>query len=240
MSCRSFEDLVILHAYGELESQDAERVGTHLAACGECSKSFESFRAMAGMVSEMPDAPGHQLSNERLREAILRAGMQRHRSSPLSWLGVGAPLAAAAAVAAFVFWPSASEPTSPGSGEPPVVATGGPSAESPVTAPSSVGPAIDTAPDSVTAVEEPDQPVRRPSGRRARPSGSRFADAKAAPGVGRAAIASGGFGGPPGARSVSPDSAGVPLVMIAPNPSGSDGTSDATEMRSTDVASIGG
>ncbi|MFH1730651.1 MAG: hypothetical protein ABIF82_03240 [Planctomycetota bacterium] len=118
MSQHVTDDELILHFYGEA-ANEAPRVDTHLAECGECRDNWLSLRHTLTLVdsAEAPDAPE---GFERVMWARVRPslppplGARPRWWSPRMW----APIAGVAAVIAVAFvggrlWPRAIPPAVP-------------------------------------------------------------------------------------------------------------------------------
>lgn len=55
MECKGIEELLPLYIDGDLSAEDAAAVSVHLAGCGECLKSLETYRTLESSLSAMPD-----------------------------------------------------------------------------------------------------------------------------------------------------------------------------------------
>ena len=92
---RKNEEELIKLAFGDIEPQGSERAKKMLAEDAEAAKLFAGYSEIREGLKSLK-TPEHQLSTERLREAILKQGLKRQ--SPLAgWKWTFAPLAVAAA-----------------------------------------------------------------------------------------------------------------------------------------------
>ncbi|MCW5941150.1 MAG: hypothetical protein KIS66_02900 [Fimbriimonadaceae bacterium] len=134
------EDDLIRIAFGEASEEEAQRL---LAGAdpGSAMKLDLYRRLCADLRGMASDVPEPQLSQERLQEAILRAGLKRERRA-WSWTWAFAPVAALAIGVLFINRrPDLVEPVQPNREtiEAPEAATQGPVAPAPKTSP---GPAV--------------------------------------------------------------------------------------------------
>ena len=92
---RKNEEELIKLAFGDIEPQGSERAKKMLAEDAEAAKLFAGYSEIREGLKSLK-TPEHQLSTERLREAILKQGLKQ--KSPLAgWKWTFAPLAVAAA-----------------------------------------------------------------------------------------------------------------------------------------------
>ena len=92
---RKNEEELIKLAFGDIEPQGSERAKRMLAEDAEAAKLFAGYSEIREGLKSLK-TPEHQLSTERLREAILKQGLKQ--TSPLTgWKWTFAPLAVAAA-----------------------------------------------------------------------------------------------------------------------------------------------
>ena len=92
---RKNEEELIKLAFGDIEPQGSERAKKMLADDAEAAKLFAGYSEIREGLKSLK-TPEHQLSTERLREAILKQGLKQ--KSPLAgWKWTLAPLAVAAA-----------------------------------------------------------------------------------------------------------------------------------------------
>jgi hypothetical protein len=92
---RKNEEELIKLAFGDIEPQGSERAKRMLAEDAEAAKLFAGYSEIREGLKSLK-TPEHQLSTERLREAILKQGLKQ--KSPLAgWKWTFAPLAVAAA-----------------------------------------------------------------------------------------------------------------------------------------------
>jgi len=92
---RKNEEELIKLAFGDIEPQGSERAKRMLADDAEAAKLFAGYSEIREGLKSLK-TPEHQLSTERLREAILKQGLKQ--KSPLAgWKWTLAPVAVAAA-----------------------------------------------------------------------------------------------------------------------------------------------
>ena len=76
MNCEEYRELLISQLCGEIEEEDRAKLQTHLDGCEECRESQKEFRAMLGLMKQMPDREW----DERLRIRDLIRRNQRWRT----------------------------------------------------------------------------------------------------------------------------------------------------------------
>lgn len=129
MSCNLPEELLALHAGGDLTVAEASQVESHIAKCAPCAAELDAYRSARQALLEIRDEPQPEVSlwselDARL-DAVDAAG--RHRLPWFRRFGF-APvmMSAAALLLAVVFYPDPISPTGLGEGDsmdgPPVVA----------------------------------------------------------------------------------------------------------------------
>lgn len=92
---RKNEEELIKLAFGDMEPDASERAKQMLAEDAEAAKLFAGYSEIREGLKQLR-TPEHQLSTERLREAILKQGLKR-RDPLAGWKWTFAPLAVAAA-----------------------------------------------------------------------------------------------------------------------------------------------
>lgn len=110
---RKREDELIELAFGELDSAIADQVRQ---SCDESSrKVLAEYEAMCQGLKQLGDIPEMQLSNQRLRDAILQAGLKpgETRKPIFNWNLLAWPVAACLAVSLFVNLNSRNNPVPP-------------------------------------------------------------------------------------------------------------------------------
>lgn len=70
-----FEEKLAQLAFGDISSEEAARIEAQVHKNPEAARRLAEYRDMRGGLRAMADVPEHQLSNERLREAILARGL---------------------------------------------------------------------------------------------------------------------------------------------------------------------
>lgn len=93
---RKNEENLIKLAFGDVEPAEAARAKQLLAGDAEAQKLFAGYSEIREGLKQL-HTPEHQLSTERLREAILRDGLKHEKPAATSWRWVFAPAAVAAA-----------------------------------------------------------------------------------------------------------------------------------------------
>ena len=95
---RKNEENLIKLAFGDLEPGEAERAKKLLADDAEASRMLAGYSEIReGLKQLNAHTPSHQLSTERLREAILRDGLKKEKPAATGWRWTFAPFAVAAA-----------------------------------------------------------------------------------------------------------------------------------------------
>lgn len=111
MKCKKLEDNIIQLAYGELPSPAAEELSKHLDNCDNCRHSYEQHKRTALAIGGLQLAGEPSMSVERLREAILSRQIRNSPTSSWKW-AAGSLATGLAAVALAV---ALSRPTQTGS-----------------------------------------------------------------------------------------------------------------------------
>jgi|GEM_PF-3453312 len=76
MKCEQLRELFIADLCGEIQEEDASRLRAHLAECEECSREQKEFRAMLGLMKQLPQRQW----DEKLRIRDLLRRDQRWRT----------------------------------------------------------------------------------------------------------------------------------------------------------------
>lgn len=81
------DDLILRAAYGEASAEDLAELKLRAAADPKIQAKLDRHLAVCGAMQSLKEVPVNQLSNERLREAVLRQGLkpEAKRSSIWSW-----------------------------------------------------------------------------------------------------------------------------------------------------------
>lgn len=110
------DDQLLNCAFGDITPDEAMRIEADAARNAELRERLDSYQNLrAGLRALGDKVPDHQLSNERLRDAILARGLSttaRPISSPRWWQMAWMPIAAAA-IAAVVFMAKPNRPVTP-------------------------------------------------------------------------------------------------------------------------------
>lgn len=79
-----FEEKLAQLAFGDLSPEEAALVEAQVARNPEASRALAEYRDMCGGLRSLAAVPEHQLSNERLRNAILTQGLRTKPVEPAS------------------------------------------------------------------------------------------------------------------------------------------------------------
>jgi hypothetical protein len=91
---RKLEDLIARQAFGDLSQAEEEMLNAQLDLNPELQRLAQSYQHLRMDLSSLKHVPDHQLSNERLRTAILERGLDRPK--PVNrWAWLWMPAAAA-------------------------------------------------------------------------------------------------------------------------------------------------
>jgi hypothetical protein len=93
---RKNEENLIKLAFGDIDPNEAERAKRLMMEDAEAAKLFAGYSEIREGLKQL-HTPEHQLSTERLREAILRDGLKKEKSAASGWRWSLAPIAVAAA-----------------------------------------------------------------------------------------------------------------------------------------------
>lgn len=122
-----YEDDLAMLAFGELPEAEAEPLRQIIEKDPEAASVYATYRDMAGGLKLLP-VPEHQLSTERLRDAILNQDLKQRSKAPF-WQWLWGPIAVGAAAYLFMsFVNSGNRPLipTPGSDKPILVDSGTP------------------------------------------------------------------------------------------------------------------
>ncbi|MCO5297856.1 MAG: hypothetical protein M9921_13480 [Fimbriimonadaceae bacterium] len=95
---KRLDDQIAQVAFGDVDAELATRIERLAQTDPEVRASLETYRAMRAGLREMSPAMDHQLSSDRLREEILRRGLEK-RSGRFDWRWLFVPAAALGAYA---------------------------------------------------------------------------------------------------------------------------------------------
>jgi hypothetical protein len=90
---RKYEDQLIELAFGDMTPEEARRLEEQALADPEAARALQTYRDVRDGLRAMAVVPEHQLSNERLRDAILARGLdnkKKESSRTWWWMPVGA------------------------------------------------------------------------------------------------------------------------------------------------------
>jgi hypothetical protein len=120
---RKVEDRLIDLAFGDLTPEEAASLEARAAHDPVSASTLQAYRDMRESLRSMADLPEHQLSNERLKNAILARGLSQKETTPApvssrGWIWM--PIAACAMAFTLVMWRN----TAPGSDVGPQIVLG--------------------------------------------------------------------------------------------------------------------
>ena len=112
MSCNRMENRILPYVDGRLKESERREVETHLESCAACRLRVNEFRAVTGLLDELPVIEPSAAFDMRVHARVAAEPVKR------SWLGWFAPsprvaFAASLLVAATVWLGSFSTPTQP-------------------------------------------------------------------------------------------------------------------------------
>lgn len=93
---RKREEELMQLAFGDLRREESGRLQAELNGDPEAVKAFDVYCEMREGLKALRDVPEMQLSTERLREAILRDGLQPKRTPAWNWSWLATPIAVGA------------------------------------------------------------------------------------------------------------------------------------------------
>ncbi len=112
MSCNRMENRILPYVDGRLKESERREVETHLESCAACRLRVNEFRAVTGLLDELPVIEPSAAFDMRVHARVAAEPVKR------SWLGWFAPsprvaFAASLLVAATIWLGSFSAPTQP-------------------------------------------------------------------------------------------------------------------------------
>lgn len=246
---RKNEEELIKLAFGDIEPKGSEHAKRLLAEDAEAAKLFAGYSEIREGLKSFK-TPDHQLSTERLREAILKQGLKQ-KSPVAGWKWTFAPLAVAAA-AFFIALRMGGQPTSG-----PVVTSFDPNPSSTIEKPidfnsSNPAPLVVPAPEVVHPTDRDPAKVASTTRTSGRSNASRVArhDRTAsasvvvfkAPALSPADFSRSAIDGalPAGALALNVEPSDESIVIIGSDSDESTGANRATEVSSASNVVIGG
>ncbi len=112
MNCSRMENRILPYVDGRLKEGERREVETHLAACAVCRLRVEEFRAVSGMLDELPKVEPSPAFDARLHARI---AAEPSRQSWWAWLAPSPRVAFAASLLLLLVVWTASRPTDPDS-----------------------------------------------------------------------------------------------------------------------------
>ena len=85
MNCNSFEELIALHAEGDLESSQAISVELHLKSCASCQRFLAELKASQALVKELAEESLDPASFNVVRQRVMQAVNRRQAARPIWW-----------------------------------------------------------------------------------------------------------------------------------------------------------
>ncbi|HWD39290.1 MAG TPA: hypothetical protein VG944_10605, partial [Fimbriimonas sp.] len=110
---RKFEDQLARLAFEELQNEESSALEARVANDPEAAKVLKDFRSIKQGLRGLADIPDHQLSNERLREAVLAQGLKPHPATRTDWSWLWMCAGSAAVVVATLTFLRSSRTTAP-------------------------------------------------------------------------------------------------------------------------------
>lgn len=95
MSCEKMENRILSYVDGRLKESERAEVEKHLAACGGCRMRVEEFRAVSGLLDELPVIEPSPAFDARVRALVAAEPVKQ---SWWSWLTVSPRVAFAASM----------------------------------------------------------------------------------------------------------------------------------------------
>jgi anti-sigma factor RsiW len=95
MSCERMESRILGYVDGRLKARDAREVETHLETCATCRLRVNEFRAVSGLLDELPMIEPSPAFDARVRARVAAEPVKR---SWLAWLMTSPRVAFAAAM----------------------------------------------------------------------------------------------------------------------------------------------
>lgn len=107
MNCRKMENWILPHLDGRLKARELRKAEAHLAACAACRQRVEEFRAVSGLLDEMPKIMPSPFFDARLQARI---AAEPARKTWWAWLAPAPRVAFAASLLALLCVWTASRP----------------------------------------------------------------------------------------------------------------------------------
>jgi anti-sigma factor RsiW len=110
MSCNRIESRILPYVDGRLKAREAREVETHLAACAACRLRVSEFRAVSGLLDELPQIEPSDAFDARVRARVAAEPVKR---SWWAWLAPSPRVAFAASMLLLATVWIGSRPTHP-------------------------------------------------------------------------------------------------------------------------------
>jgi hypothetical protein len=227
---RDREEKIMMLAYGELGEAEARQVLSWVETDPEARRVYETYGLAASATKTLPAPPPHQLSAERLREAILDRQLSRPAYRPFAFGGAAlAGLGCLFALAVIFNGPAPSDEVATNAD------TNKPEAMISNPIDSSDNPDF-VVPTVAQEDTEPQLAPEKPRAKRTPPPKDLVASTESQPNLPSASMQpiEGGI------VALSADSANYDIVLIAPSEDNLEGVSDAKEVRSLANVALGG
>jgi anti-sigma factor RsiW len=122
MSCERMESRILSYIDGRLKENERPEVEKHLASCSACRLRVEEFRAVSGLLDELPVIQPSPAFDARVRALVAAEPVKQ---SWWAWLHVSPRVAFAASVLLLAalwlgFWPRPQAPFTPWGNNPQV------------------------------------------------------------------------------------------------------------------------
>lgn len=111
MSCNRMESKILPYVDGRLKASEQREVETHLAKCAACRVRVNEFRAVSGLLEELPQIEPSGAFDARVRA---RVAAEPVKQSWWAWLAPSPRVAFAASMLLFATVWIGSRPTDPG------------------------------------------------------------------------------------------------------------------------------
>ena len=85
MNCNSFEELIALHAEGDLESSQAISVELHLKSCASCQRFLAELKASQVLVKDLAEESLDAASFNVVRQRVMQAVNRQQAVRPIWW-----------------------------------------------------------------------------------------------------------------------------------------------------------
>ena len=85
MNCNSFEELIALHAEGDLESSQAISVELHLKSCTSCQRFLAELKASQALVKDLAEESLDPASFNVVRQRVMQAVNRQQAARPIWW-----------------------------------------------------------------------------------------------------------------------------------------------------------